>query len=327
MKVINDDIKNSIFKSSYLLYGEEGYLINLYRKRLVNAIVGDNTLNLTVIDEKPDINRIISIAETMPFMSPRRVIVFDRCGLFKIDKDKSEKLSALLENMPEYLSFIITEESVDKRKSIFKSIKKGGHVCEFSQQSEANVLKFIMDRCGKEGKEIDKTTAQEIYVRTGGDLGIISGELEKLFSYSLDRESISIEDVKTVCSIRVEERVFEMIDAIAYRDKKKTYDLYFDLLAVKEPPMKILILMERHFSGLLQVSESPEMPVAELAKTIGMKGVAPFVAGRYLKQVKAFTSRRLRELRQRFAETEEDIKSGRMSDKTGTELMIAEALL
>ena len=49
MKVISDDIKKGEFKSVYLLYGEEEYLKKQYRDRLKNAIVGDDTMNYSVL--------------------------------------------------------------------------------------------------------------------------------------------------------------------------------------------------------------------------------------------------------------------------------------
>ena len=321
MKTIQNDIKNNSFKKIYLLYGEEGYLVNQFKKKLINAVAGDNSFNLTVVGEKPDWEEIGSVAETMPFMAEYRVIVFDRCNLFK---NKDEKAVSFFEReLPEYLIIIIAEESADKRLTLFNLVKKKGYVCELGVQSQENVIKFITGRCTDEGKCIDKDTTAEIYMRTLGDLGLVAGELEKLIAYTDGRSDICMEDVQKVCSTRVEARVFEMIEFIAYKKKQKAFALYFDLLAAREAPMKILILLERHFYGLMQVSASPGMPAGELAKSMG---VPPFVAGKYLKQVQGFTTERLKELVNGFIQTEEDIKTGRMSDRTGCELMIAEAL-
>lgn len=327
MKIIDDDIKNKAFKPVYLIYGEEGYLVNQYRKKLIQAIAGENTFNLTVVNEKPDIKELQSLADTPPFMAEKRLIVLDRCSLFKMGKDALDIYADFVKNIPDHLCLVIAEESADKRYGLYKAAAGKGHVCEIKTQSQANVTAFITNWFRSEGKGIDKNAANEIYERAIGDLGIISGELEKLLAYTSGRDVITIGDVKALCSVRVESHVFDMVDAIACKDKGKTYRLYFDLLAVKESPMKILILLERHFAQLFQVSKSPRMPAGELAKTIGMKGVPPFVAGKLLKQVAAFTPERLKEITESFAETEEDIKTGRMTDRTGTELMIAEALL
>lgn len=323
MKNILDDIKRNSFKPLYLLYGEEGYLVSQFKKKLTDAIVGDNTMNLLLVREKPDLNRIIETAKTMPFFSDRRLIVLDGCDMLKT---KNEAFIKLLDNIPDYLTIIFVESKADKRYSIYSKIQKYGYVCELKIQSQENVISFIRGRCAEEKKEISEDAALELYSRARGDLGLINGELEKLFSFTLGREGISTEDVIAISSVRVEARVFDMIDAISYKNTRKALTLYYDLLEVKESSYKILSLMQKHFSGLLQVSCSPKMPPGELAKSIGINGVAPFVAGRYLKQVKTFTKEKLKDLVIKCADTEEAVKTGRISDRIGVELIIAEAL-
>ena len=45
MQTINEDIKNGTFKPVYLLYGEEAFLKQSYKKKLRAAISGDDTMN------------------------------------------------------------------------------------------------------------------------------------------------------------------------------------------------------------------------------------------------------------------------------------------
>ena len=42
-----------------------------------------------------------------------------------------------------------------------------------------------------------------------------------------------------------------MVDAVAVGDKKKALDYYYDLLALKEPPMRILYMLTKQFRSLL----------------------------------------------------------------------------
>ena len=46
-----------------------------------------------------------------------------------------------------------------------------------------------------------------------------------------------------------------MIEAVATRQQRKALDYYYDLLALKEPPMRILYLLARQFRLLLQVKD------------------------------------------------------------------------
>ena len=50
MQVLNQDIKNREFKQVYLLFGDEPYLISNYKKKLREAIAGDDTMNFNYFE-------------------------------------------------------------------------------------------------------------------------------------------------------------------------------------------------------------------------------------------------------------------------------------
>ena len=45
MQTLNQDIKERSFRPVYLLYGEETFLVNSYKNRLKEAVLGDDTMN------------------------------------------------------------------------------------------------------------------------------------------------------------------------------------------------------------------------------------------------------------------------------------------
>ncbi len=326
MKVINEDIKTNSFKPIYFLYGEEDYLKKQMKDRLSKAISGDDTMNLTIINEKlKTFDELISIGQTLPFFSEKRLIVLNDADIFSLSS--SETFENFLQNQPQYLHIIIVEKTADKRKKLFKTINEKGYVTELNAQSTENLGRFIATKCKEAGKNVTNEVILEILKRTGSNLGIISNELEKLFSYTYDSPSISLNDVAAICNVQLEDRVFDMISAIAGKKQELAFRLYYDLLALKEPPVKILILMERHFFGMLQVKTAdPSIQKSELAKNIGMKGVMPFVVNNYINQAKNFSLEKLINLADSFAQTEEDIKTGIIGDRIGVELLIAESL-
>ena len=128
MKVINEDIKNKTFRSVYLLYGEESFLIRSCKNRLKEALVGDDTMNfLSFEGSGTDINAVKDAAETMPFFAERRMVLLDNTGLFKKD---SGNLPEFLDTMPDTtcMVFVEPEDGVDKRSRLYKKVAKLGYV-------------------------------------------------------------------------------------------------------------------------------------------------------------------------------------------------------
>ena len=85
MKNLEQDLKTGNLKQVYLLYGDEPYLINLYKNRLKKALIADeDTINLNIYEGKSiPIPAVIDQAETMPFFAEHRLIMLENTGFFK----------------------------------------------------------------------------------------------------------------------------------------------------------------------------------------------------------------------------------------------------
>lgn len=324
MKQIAEDIKQNCFKQVYLLYGEERYLRRQYKERLREALCSDgDTMNTHFYEGKNlSVGEIIDLAETLPFLAERRVIFITDSGLFK---SGGEKMAEYLSAPNETTFFVFTESEVDKRSRLFKAVQSKGHAAEFTTQDENTLKRWIARVLAKDGKKVTESTVQLILSKTGTDMDNIQTELEKLVCYCMDRDVITDGDVNAVCTTRVSSHIFDMINAIADKKQKKALELYYDLLALKESPMRILFLIARQCNMLLQTKELKAG--GHDNRTISTKtGLPPFVVQKYLNQAAKFKTSTLRNAVQKCVEEEEAIKSGRMNDIMSVEILILSVL-
>ena len=146
-------------------------------------------------------------------------------------------------------------------------------------------------------------------------------ELEKLICYCMEKESITEEDVAVICSEQTENKIFDMINAMAEKKQKKAMELYYDLLALKEPPMRILFLLVRQYRMLFHVKALANQGYGR--KEIASKaGLHPFVAGKNMEQAKRFKMGQLRRVMEEGAQLEQDVKTGLLTDNLAVELFI-----
>ncbi len=319
MQRINEDIKQGTFHQIYLLYGEERYLRKQYTDRLHKALCGDDEMNTHFYEGKEvPVTEIIDMADTLPFLAPRRVIFVSNSGLFK---SGGEKMAEYLSSPNESTYFVFTESEVDKRSKLFKTVQSKGYIAEFTVQDENTLKRWIAGILSKEGKRITENTVQLFLTKTGTDMENIRMELEKLMCYCMDRDVITDEDVNTICTNRISNHIFDMINAIAERRTSQALQLYYDLLALREPPMRILFLITRQYNLLLQVKELKSKGFDN--KAIGTKiGVPPFIAGKYVAQASHFKSADLKQAVKQCVEAEEAVKTGRMNDMMSVEILI-----
>ena len=319
MKVLNEDLRSQAFKPCYCLYGEESFLKRSYKNRFRQAICQDGSMNYDYFEgSDADPAAIRDVAETMPFFAERRLVLVENSGLFKKD---SGKLADFLSQMPDTTCLVFVEDAVDKRNKLYKKVKDLGHVVEMNHPEEKDLRLWAGKILSQAGKRITNRNMDRFLELTGRDMELVKNELDKLISYAGEETEITGEMIDTVVSRQTEGKIFDMIRAVAEGKPQAALDLYYDLLALKEPPMRILVLITRQFNQLLQAKELMEAgkSTGEIAKTLGL---IQFVAGKVCQQASAYPRARLIDCVRRCIEAEELVKTGRMQDVLAVEMLI-----
>lgn len=322
MKNLVQDLKTGNFKHVYLFTGEEIYLRKQYEKKLKDALIApDDTVNINVYRGKGiSVQELIDQAETMPFFSERRLLVIEESGFFK---SASPELADYLGQLPDTTYMIFSEDEVDKRGKLYKTVKKNGSIVEFARQTEDTLMRWILGILKKEQKNITRFTMELFLEKTGTDMNQISMELEKLLSYTMGKEIITAEDVEAICTSQTVNQIFEMISAMAAKNQRKALDLYYDLLALKEAPMRILYLIARQFNQIMLISElnSQGMGREAIAQKLGIQS---FIVRNGIQYARAFSGEQLRYAVETAVQTETDVKTGKLDEKLAVELLIVE---
>lgn len=320
MKSLNEDLKTGKFKQVYLLFGEENYLKKQYKDRLTKALISEeDTMNYAYYEGKGiDVREIIDLAETMPFFSERRLIVIENSGFFK---NATPELAEYMKDIPETTYFIFVETELDKRSKLFKAVKDKGRIVELARQDEKTLARWIYGNVKKEGKQITESSIYYLLSKCGTDMENLQKEMEKLFCYTLDKEVIQIEDIDAICTTQITNEIFDMVNAVAEKKQKRALDRYYDLLALKEPAMRILYLLSRQFRLLMEVKEMTGQGYDK--KSIASKsGLHPFAVGKYIEQSRRFSKKELRNILEDSVDIEERVKTGRLQDVLAVELFI-----
>ena len=320
MKSLNEDLKTGNFKQVYLLFGEENYLKKQYKDRLTKALISDgDTMNYAYYEGKGiDVKEIIDLSETMPFFSERRLIVIENSGFFK---NATAELAEYMKEIPETTYFIFVETELDKRGKMFKAVKDKGRIVELARQDEKTFVRWIYGNVKKEGKQIAESTIYYLLSKCGTDMENLQKEMEKLFCYTLNNDVINMEDIDAICTTQITNEIFDMVNAVAEKKQKRALDRYYDLLALKEPAMRILYLLSRQFRLLMEVKEMAGEGYDK--KTIASKaGLHPYAVGKYIEQSRSFSQEELRKILEESVDIEERVKTGRLGDVLAVELFI-----
>lgn len=325
MKEVMKDLKEKQFKNVYLFFGEESYLVKLYEHKMRDQVVAKemDMMNTDIFESKDTTSEaVLAAAETLPFMSDNRLVVYRGSGLFATGKkDETDKMAAKLDELPGSTVLVFVEEKVDKRNKLYKKVASMGRAVEFKIPSEKDLADWVVRSAKKAGKKISANTAGFLLHTVTYNMETIEHELQKAIDFIGEREEILKEDVASVCTKSLESKIFELVGAIGNRQPHIALDIYNNLIMLKESPLMVLSMVARQFRLILQAKLMQEkgIPSVEAAKVLGQPG---FVIGACMRQAKHFSKEQVLEAISDCLRTDTSIKSGQMQDKLAVEVLI-----
>ncbi len=322
MKELDKDIRSRRFKRAYLLFGEERYLINSYKDKLRSAIVDKSTelMNLNIYDGPGTaVADIISQADTAPFFSDHRLIMISDSGLFKEGrKEDTAAIAEAVKNSGEDCVFLFYNEKVDKKNSLYKTVKKYGYCCEINMLKERELIDWITEY--SKGKLKGGNAAY--FVRNiGSSLEKLTGEYDKLIAYT-GSDDIKREYIDIACSRSDEINIYDMVDAIGSKNTEKALDIYNNMLFAKNEPVAIMGMISRQFRLILKckyLQIQKKYNYRQIASELRMN---EFVAMKCTSQAKNFSIKTLMSAIEDCAKCDSDFRQGLMDIRLGVELII-----
>ncbi len=321
MRTLDSQIHEGKITSLHLLCGQEDYLIQSYKHKLKDLLIQpDDSMNFSYFEgEKTNLDEVVSLGVMPPFLAERRVIILENTGWFKKATEGKEKLSSL----PDSTCLIFCERDIDKRNKMYKWVNKEGVVTNCEMPNEKDMILWVAGYLGKANKKIKKSSVQYLLERVGISMYLLKQEMDKLIAYTGERSEIKKEDIDAICSGVVEDKIFQMMDAVVEKRQEEAMSMYHDLLSLKTPAMQIFTLLGRHIRILFLIEEAEGESDASLAKKIG---VAPFWMKKYRSQQRVFSRETLEGWATLRADLEESIKVGNMKDTIAVEIFLSEIL-
>lgn len=338
-KSLVKEIKDNKIGKLYLFYGSEGYLVEKTILVIKNKYLNSSNENFNYIyhdDFKGEIDELISICETLPFMGEKRIVVVKKPEYFNgkrggLDSNSEEKLIKYISNLPETTSLIfIGDAKIDKRLKLVKNIKKYGEIIEFNKLNEKEYIKFVKKQIRENNREIENKTLYRLIELLGyldrdsnKTLYDTCNEIKKISNYIKGSSIIKIQDLEKIMTKPLENNIFELVDAVAEKNGDRSLKILNQMLDSGEAEGRIMYMIIRQFR------------ILNLTKTMINKGytaiaIAPklklpqFIVKKYVRQVRVFSEKDLLILLNKVLKAEKNIKTGKLPSKLAMEIFITE---
>ncbi|MDP2181425.1 MAG: DNA polymerase III subunit delta [Actinomycetota bacterium] len=303
-------------KTVYLIYGPEDLLldqaVDRLRKRLADGAGADLEFNMDVFDgESADAHQIVAAANTLPFMSDRRLVI-----VRKADKLATDDLGVLADYAKDPnpdTTLVLVAEKIAKNLRIYKAVDSLGGVAEYKAPTKREYPRKVVEMFGERGKRVGIDGAEVLVRAVGYDLRKLAIEMDKVIAFNPADDTLSREDIEQVMSTTAPTSIFDFLDAIGSRDCKQALRLLSGLMSEGESIHGVQAMTLRHVRNLLSTralvdrrggTPSPESIAREV-------GVAPWQGKSLMRQAARFSSDELIDALRDAARTDAEMKTSR----------------
>lgn len=274
VKQIVTDIKNGNIKPIYLLAGDEPYYIDRIAEYIEKNVLSEDerSFNQVVLYGKEvSIEDIVSNAKRFPMMAERQVVIVKEAQHLA---RTIEKLSPYAKNPQPTTVLVLCYKysKVDKRKTVYKEIKKNGVYFESKKLYENKVADWIRRVLQGKGYQITLKAASLLVEFLGTDLSKINNELEKLQLVLPKDKEITPLDIERNIGISKDYNNFELKKAIGERNVVKATRIlnYFSQNPKDNPFVVTVTLLNTFFTQLLKYHGMKDHNPKSVASTLGI---------------------------------------------------------
>lgn len=247
----------------YLALGTQQVLLQQVREMFINLIPKEErVMNVGSYDmETTPLAVALDDAMATPFFGERRLVLVNKPYFFtgekgpaKIDHDL-ESLSNYLQHLEPstILVFLAPYEKLDGRKKIVKELKKAAVMIDTAPLDEAHARRQVQNSLADDKYTIDNEAIDELVQRTNADYELMNANLSKLKLLTYQDRHITKQAVQDLVPQSLDENVFDLVNAVLRHDQTKSIDLYDQLIAGQQPPLRINAVLISQFRLLLQI--------------------------------------------------------------------------
>ena len=216
---ILEDVRSGIFKSIYLLMGEEPYYPELVCQAIIDHCLQDweKDFNETICyGADVDADTVITAARRFPMMADRQLVVVKEAQQMKTLEDLAVYCQQPLDST--VLVILMHGASADKRKALYKSVLKTGVIVESLALRDYEMPQWIASYYESRGLKIHPEAAALLSESAGTDLGKIAVETEKLLKNLPEgTREIQVADIEKNVGISRQFSIFELTKCLSYR--------------------------------------------------------------------------------------------------------------
>jgi DNA polymerase III subunit delta len=312
------ELESRKLRAAYVFVGDEAFFRKRFRNAILQHLVPAGLRDFSIFEfdlAENDLAEVLDRARTPSLMAPFQVFFVRGVKNLFGRGSNDEKLAAIEEycknpNPDALIVFVADHISIPadvrrmemQEKERYQRIRETmGQYCgivELARVEEGEAVRWIAEYCGSRSVpvKIEPDGARELVDALGGDMMMISNELEKLMLYVGAKNRITLGDVETMVLSAKQRSLYELTDAISSKERVRALEVLDAILSSgdgEEAAIGHIYMLAKTFRQMLVILERNVRDQRMLWAALwqGFR-VPPFAADDIIKQARRYKSRR-----------------------------------
>ena len=184
-----------------------------------------------------DTDSVLQAVQSLPFLAGKKLVIIKNISS---NNELLDRIQELSERTADGVDVYIVDQSIDKRKTSYKDLKKYTNVTEFTELRPHDIANWATKFAKEKSATISRSNAQYLVDRTGGSQQQIEKEIEKLALYNTE---ISRESIDLLTDESLQSSIFTLLDAAFAGDKTKVLNIYRSQRSARVDPHYIMAML------------------------------------------------------------------------------------
>jgi len=303
-------------RPAYVFVGDEVFFRKRCREAILQHLVPPDLRDFSLFEfdlGETDLAEILDRARTPSLMAPFQVFFVRGVKNLFARGSNEEKLASIEAyckdpNPDAVLIFVADHISIpadarrmdmtdkDRYERIRETLGQYCAIVELARVEEGEAIRWIGEYCSTQNVKIEPDAARELVDALGGDMMMVSNDLEKLILYVGEKRRVTLGDVETMVLAAKQRSLYELTDAISARDRVRALEILDAMLTTgegDEAAIGHLYMLAKTFRQMLVILERNVRDQRMLWAALwqGFR-VPPFAAEDIIKQARRYKSRR-----------------------------------
>ncbi|MBP5684293.1 MAG: DNA polymerase III subunit delta [Bacilli bacterium] len=252
----------------YFIESDNHIILDKYVREILNDNKIDEEELIRYDLDEVNISDVIMELNTYGLFTNKKIVFASNATFLTTDKseinhDVDEFIKYI--NNPSDNILILSFRKLDGKKNVCKLVKEKFKIVDVN----LNYQEYIKEKT----KGYKFSTSDIIYFLSlvTEDIDRINNELDKLLMFKLEDKEITKKDIDLIVVKKIDDNIFDLIEAIIKKDKKKSLTIYNDIVSYGEEVFKILISLSNQIRLLLQVKILSNENDLDIADKLNLK--------------------------------------------------------